>query len=77
MILGHTPKYCVYFVYDCLFLDKFQEESRKEFKDDDYAKNSGGLNELHERALLVVHTYIFNQPFENEEYVTHRRKIQI
>jgi hypothetical protein len=42
-----------FFVYDCLFMDSFQGESRKELKDDNYTEFSRGLSELYQRALLV------------------------
>ncbi len=42
------------FVHGCLFTDSFQEESRKELKDDNYTEFSRGLSGLHLRALLVV-----------------------
>ena len=42
------------FVYDCLFMDSFQEKNSKERKDDNYIAFSRGSSELQQRALLVM-----------------------
>ena len=39
---------------DSLSKNRFQEKISKEMKDDNYTKYNRGLNELHERALLVI-----------------------
>ena len=43
-------------MFDSLSKDRFQEESSKEMKDDNYTKYSRELSELHERPLLVFYT---------------------
>ena len=42
-----------FFVYDCLFKNRFQEKSRKELKDDNYIKFSRGSSELHDERYLL------------------------
>ena len=42
------------FIYDCLFMDSFQEKNSKERKDDNYIAFSRGSSELQQRALLVT-----------------------
>ncbi len=54
MILDDIVEYRAVFVYNYLFTNSFQEESRKELKDDNYTEFSRGSSELHaQRALLV------------------------
>ena len=43
----------VFSVQDGLFTDSFSEKSRRELKDDRYAKISRMSREFHRRALLV------------------------